>query len=48
MTKVLQERTLKDIDFIWDDKKQEIIHINHKDKCIQPGDYLTVAQIAAG
>ena len=25
MTKVLQERTLKDIDFIWDDKKQEII-----------------------
>lgn len=37
---------MKDKDFIWDDKKKEISIINHRDRVIQPDDYLTVGQMA--
>jgi hypothetical protein len=47
IAKIIQERLEKDRDFYWDDRKQEMVIINHRDRRIEPVDYLTVSHMAS-
>ncbi len=46
MDKLIQKRLEEDPNLLWDEQKQEMLLINHKDKRIAPADYLTVAHMA--
>jgi hypothetical protein len=47
LANIIQTRLEKDQDFFWNDKKQEMVVTNHKDRRILPVDYLTVAHMAS-
>jgi len=47
LSRLIQERLEKDMDFYWDDFQKEIRTIDTVDKRIVPNDYLTVAHLAA-
>ena len=47
ISRLIQQRLEKDINFYWDDTKKEIRTIELSEKRILPQDYLTVAHLAS-